>query len=252
MPTDWSFITSPASVFSSSVTGTTTGLCKPSVGDLIVVGWTSIGLANAPVSPVISDNGSGGWSQFASIPITFLSDFGESGMTAAWWKVAAAADFNSGSGFTITIIGATGGTTDFIGFEADVFRLSAPEHFGGIDLAAQFIGTSDETSQSYSPASGSTEPSSLDQLAWTMTTGVNPGAITGSNTFTGTSAAANLALTGISGSTFLQTQFVGGVQASTTAGTNIFKNTWTNSRTPLLAGATFWVPVGGEQQVMIV
>ena len=61
----------------------------------------------------------------------------------------------------------------------------------------------------------------------------------GSNTFTGTTSAANLAVAVTTNDTILLNQYVGGVTASATAGTNVWKNTWTTSRGPIITGATF-------------
>ena len=95
--------------------------------------------------------------------------------------------------------------------------------------------------KSWSPTpSGSSHSGFTDALAVTGNYGFGSrGAPTGTNTFTGTSSAANLAIAIAAGDTLFCQQYVGGVQASATAGTNVWENTWTTSNTALLTGATF-------------
>lgn len=81
---------------------------------------------------------------------------------------------------------------------------------------------------------------------------MNPGAITGTNTFTGTSVASNQVVCIGTGSGNLRPQYDAGVQASATAGTNVWQDTWTNSRHPLfIAASFFYIPAVVNQGNML-
>lgn len=240
--------------------GGTTGpigpqLVKPALGDLMVVAWWARGTGGAPTGPTITDTGSGGWNQIANIAPTAI-DSGQVGMLAMWWKIAAAADVNGGAGFSVTITGHTGGTGQSISAEVDVFRITNPGTPAiSIDLAANTTAVAaDGTTASWSPSVGSGGAGQIaDELCVTFLGAITPGAPAGSNTFTGVTTAANLKELQPTG--FVRGDLVGqymvGVQASPTAGSNVFANQWTNSVKSLLAGATFYY-LGGDLQVMIV
>lgn len=231
----WSFI-SAASAIAQVTTATVACTPKPNVGDLMVMSWTSV-RTTAFTSAAVTDTGSGGWQTINSILTagTFTTQ-------QCWWKVATAADFNNGTGITVTVTG-TGGSGTFSQLvEADVFRLPSGYAVIGIDLARGLVGGSTVSTLSWSPTVGSFYSGFTDALAftsWSSPLQSSSGGVTGTNTFNGTSAAANLATTIATNNGILLNQYVGGVQTSATAGTNVFENTWTTARGPIVTGATF-------------
>lgn len=234
---NWSFKSANSSAVANNVNPIVTGTVTPNTGDLLFLSWSTARSGAGVTSAAPTDTGSGGWTAVGAIN----SLGGTFTRVQAWWKVATSSDFNSGSGITITVT-ATGGsgsiTNTFV--EADVFRLASGTT-PAIDLATSFGQQgATVTTVSRNPASGSSNSSFTDELAITAlyTTGSN-GGITGTNTFTGTSSAKNLAICLTANDAQLCNQFVGGVQASATAGSNTWVNTWTTAQFEAIFAATF-------------
>lgn len=161
-----------------------------------------------------------------------------------WWKIANANDHNGGAGITVTATAGGGSGTQSCEVECDIFRLPSGYAVVGIDTYGDVLGTATGVTTLSAPGSvGSNDPGFTDALAISVLaagSGNSLGGPTGSNTFTGTSAAANLAVCIATNDTILANQYVGGVQASATAATNVWKNTWTTSRAQaVVLGATF-------------
>lgn len=238
MATNWTWESALSKVQSGGTQALTTAAVVPAVGDLMVCTAGNSSGTTVGTGFTIGDSSSGG--------ATWTAILGTMQTTSkitlqGWWKVANAADNNAGSGITVTTT-STGGTGSFSSrSEVDIFRLPAGSANIQADIAASTGTASTVTTQSWSPASGTTHPNFTDALAFTsLYTGtVSNGGVTSTNTFTGTSAAANLALAVTTNDTLLANQFVGGVQASATAGTNVWENTWTTARPPAELGVTF-------------
>ena len=232
--TNWSYI-GAGSFYTATSTLGITGTIVPNVGDLVIV---SVG-TNTSISPLtsyaISDAGSNGWTAI----IAFSS--GNVFSCRAWWKVAASSDHNGGSGVLVTVTGSGGSGTIANQLSGEVFRVGGGHSVTGLDLSAVVAtGTGGGTTASFSPGSGSGQPSNTDELAWTSFASNNAVSLTGANTFTGTSPAANLAVSESGGGLTMVNQFVGLVQSSATAGSNTWKNTWTPGTNHTVIGATFY------------
>jgi hypothetical protein len=126
--------------------------------------------------------------------------------------------------------------------ECDVYRLPAGNAVVASDIAGNVSSASTVSTLTWSPSAGSAYPAFADALVLScMVNGSTStfGARTGTNTFTGTSAAANLAQALATNAGFLCNQFAPG-QASATAGTNVWVNTWTTARgSPVAFGMAF-------------
>lgn len=230
----WTFKAGSSGVGSNAGAVAVTATITPATGDLLcLMAWQ---FRTTPFTSVaISDNGSGGWTSLGS----FRSLGTASGQ--AYYKIATAADFNSGSGITVTATAAGGSGTIFNNFvEVDVFGLVGTSPVLDISSSAS---TSLVTTDSISPAAGSTHAAFTDELAWTgfggQNGGTGAGPPTGSNTFTGTSAAKALTECIATNDHFVFCQYATHCQASATAGTNVWKNTWTNPVNDIFFGATF-------------
>lgn len=164
----------------------------------------------------------------------------------AWWKIANAADVNGGSGITVTATQSAGTGTTVNEIECDVFRVPPGFEVVGIDAqGTQGTLAAVATLATTATTKPSSNPANTDALAWTAlsmvpATAAGNGGLTGTNTFTGTSSPANLASCVTTANQLLANQFVGGVQGSATAGSNVWVNTWTTPRTgAAIIGATF-------------
>ena len=256
MPTKWQYHLELGAQFGTALSGVK--LLQPIVGDLIIVAALIYGSGAGSTGPTISDTGSGGWSNFNSIPVTTLVGSGLNAMLATWWKIATAADYNGGSGFTVTVAGTVGTSSHQVVCDAEIFRIVNPAApFITVDLAASstaFAGSSVSTA-SWSPSVGSAHPGSLDELCYTCRAGlISVAAPSGTNTFTATSSAANireLQPTGFVRGALVCQGMIGGLQASATAGTNVFELTWTGAQAVLVAAGTFFY-LGADTQVLIV
>jgi hypothetical protein len=235
--TNWTFQSGASTQSIPQTTAAVTSAPTPHTGDLMICAWGADRATTAFTSATIADTGSGGWT---SISPGFQNRSTRS--SQAWWKVATSSDFNGGSGITITVTGSGGSSTIAAVIECDVFRLPTGYSVVGIDIAGGATPTS-ATTASWHPGSGSTSATFTDALAYSnATSGTNSrGVVTGTNTFTGTSTAAALTQCFTQGSAadFICGQYVGGVQASSTAASNTWVNTWTNSVGPNVIGATF-------------
>lgn len=232
MATNWS--AGSGVHYTLNTSATITGTIIPNVGDLCIAAVGSQRATTPDTAYAISDAGSGGWTPI--VPIQTSADI----TGQAWWKIATSADHNGGSGVLVTVV-ASGGTGGINQNQLTVepFSVSGGGTVQGLDLKGARNGTGGNASFTWSPASGSGQSSNTDELAWTSLMTYNTITVAGSNTFTGTSAAANLNL-GESGGSKTQNQYVGGVQASATAGTNVWKNTWSSVADYALIGATFY------------
>lgn len=232
---------------SQSVGGTTaTPTCtpQPNVGELMILDAGAVHATSAFTSATPSDNGSGGWQ---SVIPGFET---RSTLTSQqWWKVATQADFNawqSGGTYTITVTFAGGSGTITNDVQCALWSVPTGYMVMGLDCSGGATPTA-ATSTTLSPSSGSTHPTYTDALA--VISSVSPtsnrGVITGTNTFTGTSAATALTATfSSSPNNFINSQFAGLVQPSATAGTNVWAIAWTNSVGPNVVGAIFtYAPV---------
>ena len=231
MATNWTY--SGASAIGSGVSSAVVAVIPP-VGSLMVVSGRCV--ETISVSSIgISDTGSGGWQAIdGAISAKMICQ--------GWWKIATSADYNGGSGINVTVTQTGGVGTAVHEAECDIFTVPAGYGILGLDTYGYAVGGTVST-LSATGSVGSSYSSSTDALAWTllaMPTSNTNGGRTSTNTFTGTSAAANLANCVTTANTLLLNQYVGGVQASATAATNVWVNTWTNARTgPVVVGAVF-------------
>lgn len=232
----WTF-QSAASGQNLSAALTTAITTVPNVGDLMVVpamGWDN---STAPTSLTVTDTGSGGWTAATAL----VTDVPNASAMRLFFKVALAADHNGGAGITVTITqsGGSGGGTHTAG-ECAVFRLSSGT-IGGVDLAASIAATGTGTTLSFSPASGSSQPTATDELAYTMTLAIaiSTGP-TGTNTFTGASSTKNLTATLTAQHANFFGSYATQVQAAATAGGNVFVTSWTGATTAQALAATFY------------
>lgn len=225
--------TTSASLVNSTGASSATSI-KPALGDLIVTYSETTRSNTAPTAMTIADTSTGG---AAWQPITVSGVTGGAVvLLQAWWKVANANDVNGSNGINVTTT-ATGGVGTQSGvIEVDIWRPPAGATVS-LDLVATTSGSA--ATLTWSPLTGSISPSNTDALGITCRSLSAAATTTGTNTFTGTSSAANLTATGIGASNVHMVQYVGAVQASATAGTNVFVNTWTNSRPVAAIGVTF-------------
>jgi hypothetical protein len=235
MPTSWTHPGTTGPIAASSVTFT------PNVGELLVLYWTETrNAAPADTSATASDTGSGGWTQIGFAGSTV----GAFVAASAWWKVASTLD---AGGITATVTPAGGGGVPSVTL-IGVDRFGAPAGSGiSADLGAAAFNNL-ATAMNLSPSVGSAHSGALDELAWAClgTNLTNGGMLTW--TYTGTSPATNMATAG--NNVDLGSQFVGGVQASATAGTNVWALGWNSLRAAAAVAATFVYSAAG--QVLIV
>lgn len=235
--TNWSFIAAGSGQSRTTSSATTVFTMKPNVGDLMVCGCFGRATGTIPTSLAVTDTGSSGW----TAALTAVSNTGTGHLTGLFFKTATSADFNGGSGITVTVTQSGGGANFITGGNGDVFRLSSGS-VTGKDLSGSVVQTTGVTTLSANPGAGSGQPANIDELAYAFVD--NPAAVTGvptgTNTFTGTSAAANLAVTqsGLEGQFFAE--WVGLVQASATAGSNTWVATWSGSAASTMVCATFY------------
>ena len=234
--TEWNFI-SASSSNASVTTNPISTVATPNVGDLLCLSWFGQRTSYTGATP--SDTGSGGWASIQ--PFQTIAGTSQSGQ--AWWKVAALSDYNGGSGITVSVTGTGGsGAIAEADIEVDVFRLTSG-YSPLLDIAATTSSSTGVSSLSASPSVGSAYPSFTDALAWTalyLRQAPTPPGPSGTNTFAGSSAAANLSLcvTPIGGKVF--NQYVPNVQSSATPASNLFTNSWGSSpNRDILIGATF-------------
>jgi hypothetical protein len=235
MATSWTFESAVSNVGSSSAAAASTGTVTPNVGDLMVVSAANIAGTTVNTAFAISDSSVGGasWTPIIGVGTNGLA------IIRGWYKVANANDNNSGSGITVTATASGGSGTNATYVECDIFRLPAGFAVLGLDIHNETFFTATTTS-SFHGSAGSSYSGFTDALAFTaLNTDNTNGGLTGTNTFTGTSAATNLALCLTTNDSRLANQYVGGVQASATTNSNTFENTWATSRSGNLFGATF-------------
>lgn len=203
----------------------------PNTGELMLVSFTRTLATTADTSHSMADTGSGGWTQLG---------FDHSGQTATsgWWKVATAADHNGGAGITITGSGAGGsGAVNLVAIGCDRALPGTGNAVKGSDLTAH--GNASASSIGFSPASGSTQTTKLDELSWACVGGnASLGGLQGGSTFRGSS------------SLNAQTQSVNQVgllscygspnQASATAGNNAWSLSLGSLRNIAAVGGTFY------------
>ena len=236
MATNWTFESGVSAVGSGATLALATGTVTPQVGDLMVMSGGLSGTGTL-TSYSISDSSSGGASWTATLGAVETSGTLH---TQGWWKIANAAD---AVGITVTATG-VGLTGPSHRVECDIFRLPLGFSVVGADIAAGGASGSAVSTLSWSPASGSGK-GFTDALALTsLYTGtLSNGGISSTaqtNTFTGTSAqSSNMAVALTTNQTVLAVQYIGGVQASGTAGTNVWKNTWTTAHGLVTVGSTF-------------
>lgn len=249
MATNWTYQSAAGSFLMNQGSGAGTVACTPIplVGDLMILSWTGRRATTAFTSCVPSDNGSSGATNTGINPWKSAVTFQTSSLATAqmWWKVAQAADNNAGAGITVTCTPAGGsGTISAQSICSDDFRLDKGLLVVGIDIAGALAFTTAATTKSWNPGSGSTYAAFTDALAYTSRLGYSSGGgQTGTNTFTGTSAAQTLA-SAVSGG-FIVTAWAGVNQDSATAGSNTWENTWTNSAAGVVMGANFIYRGGG-------
>lgn len=247
MATKWSRVTTvqgaPTTGSSYAASGVT-----PAAGDLMVCYFVAT-LATTDFSGAsVADTGSNNWTEFDTAQINTLTRI------IAFWKQATDADNNAGSGITVTLT--TTGGAGAVGTNAllvDVYRVSVP---CTITTDITFIGASAAAATSLTKAStvGSTHSSNTDELSWAAVGGATTLGTPGTCTFTGTSATANMAKALQDSSGVLLGEFLGGVQASATAATNVWVMAWGTPSNVVFGGATFvYTPVvdpGGMLAVM--
>jgi hypothetical protein len=197
----------------------------PNLGDLLVYNYGGKRATTADSVLSLSDAGSA-WTQHPDA----VTDSGKSA-ACMWWKIATSADTG---GITPAVSAGSGnageGTLSAQFGEVDIYRLPSGYQVIGIDLYGATNSSSNVTTLSFTSGVGSSYPNFTDALAVTFLYDASGnGGITGSNTFTGTSSAKNLALALTTDDAELACQYVGGVQGSSTAGSNTFKNTWTTA-----------------------
>lgn len=228
MATNWSRSAAPGTGTNPSG-DTYTITLVPTAGELVIVFLSSTKATTAYTGATAGDTGSGGWTQIA-----FDSSGGTAGV--AFWKMANSVDNNGGSGITITLTG-TGGSGGVAQFAISAERYATSVGtVTGVDLTGHANTTG--TSLNVSPSIGSSESSNTDELAWAMVaTNLNQGGA-GTWDFTGTSA--TTAMTASLANILLLSEYLGGVQASATAGTNVWATAWNTLRFAVAIGATFY------------
>jgi hypothetical protein len=230
MATLWSFISSTQSTIGTSATPNVP--VTPNLGDLMLF---SVGCVRATTAATLAGATDGGANNWNTISPGFQT---RSTLTSqSWWRVATAAD-TGGITVTGTLTGGSGTITSVV--QCDIFRLPAGNVVVGIDVRGGSTPAA-TTTTSWHPSNGSSSASFTDALAYTMamSPSANRGVFTGTNTFTGTSSAANLTPCNSTNVGFCGSQYAGLVQANATAASNTFVNTWTNSVGPNVIGATF-------------
>lgn len=194
--------------------------------------------ATTPFTAVtIGDTGSGGWTAMGTIQT-------RGNMSALCWsKKATSADFNGGSGITVTFT-ASGGTGAITAYAICDFFFFPPGEVGYTvtqDLIAQgSVGTS--TTVTLNPSAGSSQ-TQTDEMAYICcsSAATAPGALTGTNTFTGTTPARNLTQLANPGLLLNTYRTYGGLnRPSATAGSNAWVATWANSASLIVFAATFF------------
>lgn len=232
MSTNWTYESGSSAQVVSQSTAAVACSPTPSVGDLMICTWGGF-RSTAFTSASIADTGSGGW--------TTIGPGFESNTTGtscqSWWKIATSAD----AAATITGTGIGGSGTITSAIECDIFRLPAGYKVFGLDLGGGVVQSSIVTTKSWTSSAGSSSPGFTDALAYAVTVSpaANRGVFTGTNTFTGTSAAANLALCTATSTGYINGQYVGAVEGAAVAGSNTWVTTWSNIAEPVFIGATF-------------
>ena len=237
MATNWVNV---QKVSNENTSGTTVvgTISKPSSGDLLVVGGDASAVGT-PTTLTISDNSSGGasWTAFSGAP---FSNSGNTSLTGGWWKIANATDAANLTAITLTQNGTVSIRINTITVEE--YSVTGGGTIG-IDLVGHSGSASPVSTISFSPASGSAQSTNTDELAWAFVAAPGAssmGAPTGTNTFTGTSSAAAFNNGATTNENYILSRYVGGVQASATAGTNVWKLTWTTAENCDSVGATFY------------
>jgi hypothetical protein len=199
----------------------------------MIVGW-SIFIVGTPSTVTISDTGSSGWNTIR--PWGSFASWAYSG----WWKIATSADFNSGSGITITVT--QNGSTTVTGhaIACDTFRVSSGSVLGK-DLGWGDINNAAGTGSTYSPGFGASQPSNTDQLSWSFLTIQGANSISPSYSFMGTSPLA-IGVRALQAGTTTEadTFYVGGVQADAVAASNHWALTWGVSDPWVIMSGTFY------------
>jgi len=232
--TKWAYQSALSNVGTTTTGTVTSGAVRPNVGDIIVavVGFSAA--TNPPTSIDISDNSVGGatWA-----PISALRTNGNKLTVRGWWKTANAADYNSGSGISVSAT-ESGGSGAIVGrIQADIFRLPSGYVCLGVDLVGSIGTNSSVTTETWSPDYGSSYPTNNDELTiMAYFLGGNTASPTGTNTFAGTSAAKSM--TQMIADTHLGVMQTSGVQASVTAGSNVWVQTWSAARAVVNYGFT--------------
>jgi hypothetical protein len=230
MTTRWKFESAASGESSNTLAGVSTTV-TPAVGDLMLMWWGANHATSAFTSVGIADTGSGGW----SAPFSFITATTRTGF--AWWKVAESADYNGGSGISITVTGSGGAGTVANNVQCDIWRppsLAVPFLIGGGNTTPTNTNTSSWATQS--PLLKYTFLA--DTLATTCiySTG-SIGALTGTNDFVGVNTV-NLALCLSGNDTLLCAQGAGGIQQAANTGST-FTNSWSTSRTVIAMGLVF-------------
>lgn len=215
-------------------------------GELLIVTYTCGSAGGTPTGATITDTGANaGWQQFVN------GIQGPSGaFTFSWWRLSTPADV--GGGIIVSCSGTGTFTANGSSITSGSWSVAAGFAIAGMDLLATDAVVSSVTTASFSPSVGSIRPADSDELAYLSLTATFTGS--DSSTFAGTSPStamnqrqeANNGAFNLTAMSSLE-----GVQASATAGTNVFSATWGLSAPANLVGATFFYESSG-QQVMIV
>jgi hypothetical protein len=227
-----------ATGFSAS-TAAFSGTVTPQVGDLIIITWHGNRATTAFTGVTIGDTGSGGWTGFSTMQTRVLM----TGLT--WFKQATSADFNGGSGITVTIT-ASGGSGTIANYAlVDSFFLnvtggSAYIIAGDILSATTSAAT---TTITVTPGAGS-GLGQTDELAYfAYSSNSAPGNATGTNTFTATTPTRQLIQIANPG-LLLGTvrEYAGLNQPNATAANNKWVATWASSIGGIASAGTFrWI-----------